>query len=111
MATLYRNRGAAAAAVVIAKADARVYAITCENENAAARYFQLHDATAAVSAGAVPVLSFLVPATSQITVGTDFFTDKGYRFTNGVVFAFSTTNDTYTAGTATEQSCAVHYAE
>lgn len=89
---------------------ALVRSASCHNENAAERYLQLHDiATVPTTTVTVPKFSFLVPAGAQIIVGTDFFTEKGIKFTTGLAFAFSTTKDVYTAATASEQTTHVNY--
>jgi hypothetical protein len=85
----------------------RIMALTCHNANAAARYLQVHNTITVPSAAAVPALVFLVPAGSQIIVGTDFFGTSGVEFSTGVAFAFSTTRDTYTAGTNTDQNTTI----
>lgn len=87
-----------------------VFSASCDNENAADHYLQLHDTATVPSAAAVPKFSFRVPTLGQIIVGTDFFTNNGCEFLNGIAFAWSTTKDTYTAGTATDQSTWINWA-
>jgi hypothetical protein len=99
--TRFANLGANATLNVKAT-PGNVFSLTCHNENAAERYLQLHD-SATVSSGA-PLFSFLVPTLAQIIVGTDFFTQAGAHFPTGIAFGFSTTKETYTAGTATDHS-------
>jgi hypothetical protein len=70
------------------------------NRNAAARYLQLFDSTSAPDSTNVPIDEFLIPAASQIVIGTDFFTLQGAVFAVGVSFGFSTGSGTYTAATA-----------
>lgn len=86
-----------------------VFSLTCHNANAASRYLQLHDTATTPSNAAVPKFSFLVPTASQIIVGTDFFTVEGVAFATGIAFAFSTTRDTYTAGSAGDQATYIQY--
>lgn len=107
--TLFSNLGANATLNVKATAG-NVFSLTCHNENAAERYVQLHNTATVPSTGVtVPIYSFLVPALSQIVIGNDFFTQAGVHFATGIAFAFSTTKDVYTAGTASEQSTWVLY--
>lgn len=96
-------------AVLVKAAGGNVFSATCHNENAAARYFQLHNKATVPLATEIPLYTFLVPAGAQIIVGTDFFTANGAHFTNGIGFAFSTTKDTYTAATGADQTSFVHY--
>lgn len=106
--TLFSNLGADATLNVKATAG-NVFSVYCNNENASDRFLQLHN-TATVPAGAaVPLYTFRVPATGDVLIGTDFFTAKGGRFTTGIAFAFSTTKDTYTAGTNTDQTTLIHF--
>jgi hypothetical protein len=86
-----------------------VFSLYCNNENSSDRYIQLHNTATTPAGGATPLYSFRVPGSGDILVGTYFFTNAGANFTTGIAFAFSTTKDTYTAGTATEQSTTVHY--
>lgn len=86
-----------------------VFSLYCNNENSSDRYIQLHNTATTPAGGTTPLYSFRVPGSGDILVGTDFFTNAGANFTTGIAFAFSTTKDTYTAGTATEQSTTVHY--
>lgn len=105
----YSNLGGAAAAV-IKPAPAFVYSITCHNENAADRWFMLFNQKTTPQAGDIPKIQFLVGAGQQIGRGTDVFREEGVRFDVGLSWGFSTTKDTFTAGTATEQSSDVFYA-
>lgn len=100
--SLFANR-AANATLNVKASPGNVYAVTCHNINAAVRYLQLHNTGTTPGGGAVPLLEFRVPATSDIRVGEEFFTEAGIHFSAGIAFAFSTTAGTYTAGTATDQ--------
>lgn len=80
-----------------------VFSVYCHNLNAADRYIQIHDTAATPSGGAAPKLTFYVPAGAAIVIGSDFFTNSGISFSSGIAFAFSTTEATYTAGTAADQ--------
>lgn len=86
-----------------------VFAVYCENLNAAVRYIQLHNTATTPAGGATPYLSFRIPATSSITIGTEFFGENGLNLSTGIAFAYSTTATTYTAATAAEQLTQITY--
>jgi hypothetical protein len=50
-----------------------------------------------------------VEAGKELVVGSEFFGLAGLHFSTGIAFAFSTTEATYTAGTAAEQMTFVTY--
>jgi len=105
---LFTNFGANATLNVKASAG-NVFAVSAYNTNAAARFIQIHN-TATVPAGAaVPLISHLVPAGTEVILGEDFFSQAGLNFTTGIAFAMSTTLATYTAATAAEGFVEVHY--
>lgn len=99
---LYRNLGTHVTKVVH-EGSVDVMAFRCVNKNAAARYLQLFDSTTVPASGAVPTAVFTVPLTSAISVGSEFFSLQGLLFKDGLVWAFSTTEATYTAGAAADQ--------
>lgn len=86
-----------------------VFSVMCQNLNVSIRYFQLHNTATTPAGGATPILSFPVPGSSTVIIGTDFFGAGGLNFTTGVAMAFSTTSSTYTAGTNTDQMSFVAY--
>lgn len=101
---------AANATTVIKTGAGRVYSATCHNANASSRYLQLFDrATVPVTTTTVPDESFLVPTGAQIIVGSDYFTENGKSYASGIAWAFSTTRDVYTAGSAADQQTHVFY--
>lgn len=105
---LFTNFGANATLNVKASAG-NVFSVSAYNTNAAARFIQLHN-TATVPAGAaVPLVSHLVPAGTEVILGEDFFSAAGLNFTTGIAFAMSTTLATYTAATAGEGFVELHY--
>lgn len=106
--TRFTNIGADATLNVKASAG-NVFALVCDNANAAVRYLQLHNTATFPADQAVPVYSFRIPATAQLGVGEDIFSTAGVNFSTGIAFAFSTTRDTYTAGTASDQFTVVHF--
>lgn len=106
--SLFSNLGANATLNVKAAAG-NVYAVKVHNINASARYIQLHNTATTPGGGAVPLITALVPASSELLLGREFFGDSGIHFNTGIAFAFSTTEATYTAGTATDQMTFVVY--
>lgn len=86
-----------------------VYSVYCHNSNASARYIQLHDTATTPAGGAVPAYSFYIAGSGATFVDAAFLGEMGANFTNGVAFAFSTTETTYTAGTASEQCTIIMY--
>lgn len=87
-----------------------VMSLSCHNLNAASRYLQLHNTATTPAPGASPLLTFLVPAGTQIVIGNDFFGMNGLNFSTGIAFAFSTVEATYTAGAAADQYTQLTYA-
>lgn len=85
------------------------------NDNAAVRYFQLHNKATAPAAADVPVYSFKVPAGTANNPGVlildnTFWTEAGKNFTLGIGWAISTTFGTFTdSATASEHIPVVHY--
>ena len=106
--TRFVDLGANATANVKGSAG-NVFSLYCNNENTADRYVQLHNTATTPAGGATPLYTFRVPGLGDVLIGTDFFTNEGGHFTTGIAFGFSSTKDTYTAGTASEQSTEIHY--
>ena len=104
----FQNRGTLATALVKGSAG-KVYAVSCTNLNGSARYVQLHNTAAALTGGEAPQASFLVEAGAQLVLGAEWFTQHGEGFTTGITWAFSTTENTYTAGAAGDQSSQVRF--
>lgn len=87
-----------------------VMSVICTNTNAATRYLQIHDTATTPGGGAVPIIPGIPIATgTQVRVGKDIFSEAGFYCANGIAFAFSTTQNTYTAGAAGDQSTCVFY--
>lgn len=80
-----------------------VFSFVCHNTTGVDRYFQLHNTATTPLAGATPVFTFLIPASSTLERGTNFFLPTGVNFSSGIAFAISTTETIYTAGAATDQ--------
>lgn len=107
--TRFTNLGANATLNVKATPGS-VVSCVCINTNAAVRYLQLHNIATFPADQGVPIYSFPVPPGGYgIGIGTDFFTNAGATFSTGIAFAFSTTPNTYTAGTASEQTTLIHF--
>lgn len=105
---LFQNLGANATLNVKASTG-NVYAVACHNLNGGNRYTQLHATATVPGGGAVPAWTMLVPPASTAIFGEDFFSEEGINFVNGIAFAFSTTEATYTAATAADQMTHVVY--
>lgn len=80
-----------------------VKSIYCHNTNAAIRYIQLHNTATTPAGAAVPVLTYLIPASGTVVIDGTVLGENGYNFSTGIAFAYSTTEFTYTAATAGEQ--------
>ena len=81
------------------------------NKSAAERFFQIHNKASLVSSGNVPYkgLSFPVPASGYISLGSQIFTKLGEFFPLGITIGWSTTKDTYTAATGTDHIIGSRY--
>ena len=108
LANLATDNGANVTKNVKATAG-RLYGIQGDNNNAAARFLQLHDTATTPAGNAVPKLTFRVAATGSVEIGADFLTRNGILFTTGIAYAWSTTRDTYTAATAADHATQVIY--
>lgn len=106
--TRFQNLGANATLNVKSTAGA-LKSIYCINKNVAARYIQIHLTATTPSGGAVPHLSFMIPASGSVLISGDVLGENGYYCTTGIAFAFSTTEATYTAGAAGDQSTTIFY--
>lgn len=88
-----------------------VFSITADNANAATRYLLIHNKATAPAAADVPTFFFRIPASGQIIIGSDFFTNDGANLATGIGWAISTTRDTFTdSATAADHSVTIHYA-
>lgn len=86
-----------------------VYSLYAYNRNEDARFEQLHNTATTPSASAVPVFSFLVGASADKLIGSDFFGPNGYNFSTGIAFAYSSAFGIYTAGTAADGNRTIQY--
>lgn len=100
---------------VIKSSAGNVLSIYITNDNAAVRYFQLHNKATAPAAGEAPVRSLKVPAGTAnnpgvLVLGREFFGDGGEYFATGIGWAISTTFATFTdSATNTEHIVNVDY--
>lgn len=106
--TLFSDFGANATLNVKASAG-NVFAIYCHNLNASARYIQLHNTATTPAGAAVPTLSFYVAGSGVTIIDGSFLGQSGKHFSTGIAFAFSTTEGSYTAGTASDQVTYIQY--
>lgn len=111
----YKDFGSVAAALIKA-GQVRVRCIHIYNENAAVRYFQLHDKVTIPLSTEVPVFSFPVPAGTANNPGTLILDEAFWGWHNGQLqwlaglgWAISTTEATYTAAIASEHGVGVFY--
>ncbi len=105
---LFTNFGANAT-LNVKSTPGNVFSLTCHNLNASSRYLQLHNTATTPAGAAVPLMTFLIPTGAMVVIGSDFFSDEGLNFTTGIAFGFSTTEGTYTAGTAGDQFTQISY--
>lgn len=107
--TLFTNYGANLTLNVKATAG-NVYSMHFQNNNASARYGQIHNVTTTPSGGAVPLVSFLIPPNSFKDVDHTMLPAGGLYCSTGIAFAISTTLATYTASaTANEHNTFITY--
>lgn len=107
--TRYQSLGANATANVKASAG-MLYSVVCHNLNGAARYIQVFSTTTTPAGGAVPALTYLVPAGGVTIIDSTTLGANGSYFASGIAFAFSTTETTYTAGAAADCIVQIMYA-
>ncbi len=101
-------------AVVKASAG-NVFSVHITNDNAAVRYFQLHNKATAPAAGEAPLEVFKIPAGTAnnpgvLSLDESHFARGGSHFTTGIGFAISTTLATFTdSATASEHIVNIKY--
>lgn len=104
----YKNLGAATKANIKASAG-NVYAIYVTNNNAAKRYFQLHNKATAPAATDVPQNVWDLPIGATLVLDSSYFSPSEY-FATGIGFAISTTESTFTdSATASDHTTRVRY--
>lgn len=96
--TADNNLGSAVSKTVKSGAG-RLLSLSVRHADASPLYFWIFDNTAA--SGTSLVVPFLIPASTHVIIGTDFFTTKGLAFSTGLTYGFSTSGSSYSAyGTA-----------
>lgn len=88
---------------VVYRAAGLVYSVSARNKNGAVRYLQLFNKATAPVAGDIPTVIIEIPANGITVLGDAFFSRNGLAFNVGVAWGFSTTEETFTAGTAADQ--------
>ena len=91
------NGGANVISLVVCAGPARLYGFQGINSNAAARFIQVHDATALPANGAVPTVVITAAIAGNFSAG---FGSEGRWFDRGIVIVTSSTLATLTAGAA-----------
>lgn len=91
-----------------------VVAVAIYNKNATIRYFQLHNKATVPVATDVPAFSFPIPAGTANNPGILIFDSAwfagSYYLTNGIGWAVSTTDSTFTdSATASDHGARVRY--
>ncbi len=110
-ASVYSPVTSAVTAANIKNAAGNVFKVTVTNENAAARWFQLHNKATIPLATEVPQRSWKIPAGTANNPGWFEFEFKyANAFATGIGFAISTTQATFTdAATAAEHQKTIEY--
>jgi hypothetical protein len=75
----------------------RLFGFTGYNSKASAQFIQVLDASIIPATGAVPVITFTVPATSNFSWDDN---PNGRLMAKGIIVVNSSTGPTYTAGSA-----------
>lgn len=96
--TLYQNDSFATANVKAT--SGHVYSLNVTNTTTSSRYLQLHNSAATAVSGESAEYKILVPALSNVGVGTEMFGTAGFALSTGITVANSTVASTYTAGSA-----------
>lgn len=104
----YRNLGAATAEVVKV-GSGLLFALSCYNAKDVVRFFQLFDSVTVPPTGAEPLESYPIGAESHLVLDSKYFGPKGQEFTNGLVWAFSTSLTAYAPGVSSDQSTHIKY--
>ena len=86
-----------------------VFMFTVHNLNAATRYMQLHNKASAPANPDVPIITIAVPTGATVVLDEAFFGQTGINFSTGIAYGFSTTELTYTAGAAGDQTAFIRY--
>lgn len=106
--SVHTSKQAATSAPVKA-APGNVYSFTVNNFATATRFFGLYNSAAAVTAGAVPLLTFPVPANTFLLIDRSWFTDSGVFFSVGITWGASTSVTNFQPGASTDVEVQVIY--
>ena len=106
--TAFQNLGANAT-LNVKSTTGNVKSLFCHNLGGTQAYIQLHNTATTPGGGATPAWTFPVAANGWTLIGDDFWGENGQNFATGIAFAFSTTETTYTAGTAANQVTQILY--
>lgn len=106
--TRFQNLGANTTLNVKASAG-QLFSIYCHNITGSPRFFQFHNTATVPAASAVPLLTFLVPLSSSIVMGADWFGENGSNFSTGIAYATSLSESIYIAGAASDCIVQLNY--
>ena len=101
-ASLFTYMAAAVTTSNVKATAGNLFSFTFVNNNAAARYIQFHNTATTPAGSAVPLLMFMAPANTTISIGREWFSAAGVNFTTGIAWAASTAAGIYTAATAAD---------
>lgn len=101
--TPFKNLGANAT-LNVKSTGGNIQSLYCRSRSGAIAYLQLFITATVPAGGAVPDFSFMIPIGGSIMIGNDFFGLGGAWGSLGWAFGFSSTENTYTAGTAADHS-------
>ncbi len=103
------NNFGSAVSKTVKSGSGRLLSFTVRHKANTALYFWLFNNTSAT--GAQLLIPFLVPASSQIFIGTDLLTTEGVPFSTGLSYGLSTDDVSYSAyGTAANVFVSTVYA-
>lgn len=106
--TRFQNLGANSTLNVKSSAG-NVFSVYCHNIGGTAGYLQLHRTATTPGGGAVPYLTYLVPAGGTLFLDSTDLGANGHNMTTGIAFAVSSTEATYTADTAANYTTQIMY--
>lgn len=78
----------------------KIRSFTCYNAASGNRFALLFNTSAVPSDGYTPDDMFLLPAYSQVVIGTDYFGQYGLEYEGGISFGFSVSANVMVSGVA-----------